>query len=406
MKKLLSLIFVAIMVFATFSAAIPVGAAGDINGDETINMRDVLTLRRLLGGVDVYGYDLSECNICQDGVISMRDLLGLRCFISGISDIPCDPPSGATAQNGQKLSVSGASVMYGDDSGTSFSVSVSRNPGIWSAQIMFIYDSDASFRSFEIGSVFGRESFQLKPDSNNLYDLEIYEWFDKFDGLASALDSAGISPDGKKMVAVTIENSDLSNNTGNGTLFNVTLDTSMLPAGLYDIDVVYIAKNTIGEDYRLVPFDIEQGKLEIAEADHDWALSLSVQPTCTHPGYNEYVCRNCGVTYREETPPTGIHSWDAGVVTTQPTYKTEGVRTYTCTVCGTTYTEPVPVLPPKPGDVDGSGVLNVKDITLLKQYLSSSMSIDDIVDVNSDVDGDDTLGVKDLKALKLLLAGN
>ena len=100
------------------------------------------------------------------------------------------------------------------------------------------------------------------------------------------------------------------------------------------------------------------------------------------------------------------HTWDNGVVTTEPTYKTQGVRTYTCTVCGDTYTESVPVIPPMIGDVNGDRVLNVKDIQLLKKFVASTVTINEIVDVNSDIDGDGTIGVKDLRALKSMLAGN
>ncbi len=100
------------------------------------------------------------------------------------------------------------------------------------------------------------------------------------------------------------------------------------------------------------------------------------------------------------------HTWDAGVVTVEPTYKSEGVRTYTCAECGETYTEVIPVLPPKIGDVNGDGVTNMKDIQLLKKFVASTVTIDDIVDVNSDIDGDGTIGFKDLRLLKSNLAGS
>ena len=93
------------------------------------------------------------------------------------------------------------------------------------------------------------------------------------------------------------------------------------------------------------------------------------------------------------------------MVTTQPTYKVEGVKTYTCSRCNGTYTEAIPVKPPKIGDVDGDGLVNVKDLTLLKKYLASTVTIDDIVDVNSNIDGEDGIGVKDARALKLMIAG-
>ncbi len=104
-----------------------------------------------------------------------------------------------------------------------------------------------------------------------------------------------------------------------------------------------------------------------------------------------------------ETPHE--HTWDAGVVTVAPTYKTEGVMTYTCTECGETKTEAIPVLDSLPGDVNGDGIANMKDIQLLKKFVASTVTIDDIVDVNSDLDGDGSIGFKDLRLLKQMIAG-
>ncbi len=140
--------------------------------------------------------------------------------------------------------------------------------------------------------------------------------------------------------------------------------------------------------------------------EHTWdAGVVTTDPSCTEDGVKTYTCTECGETYTEAVPATG-HTWNAGVVTVQPTYKTEGVRTYTCTKCGETYTEPIPVIPPKIGDVNGDGVTNMKDIQLLKKFVASTVTIDDIVDVNSDLDGDGSIGFKDLRLLKSSLAGS
>lgn len=55
------------------------------------------------------------------------------------------------------------------------------------------------------------------------------------------------------------------------------------------------------------------------------------------------------------------------------------------------------------GDVNGDGMITAKDIKLLKQYVSSAVTSDEIVESNSDVNGDETISVKDIKALKKLL---
>ena len=60
----------------------------------------------------------------------------------------------------------------------------------------------------------------------------------------------------------------------------------------------------------------------------------------------------------------------------------------------------------KLGDVNGDGIVNVKDITTLKKYLASAITLDDIVFQNSDIDGNGAVGVKDLNELKSLIAGN
>lgn len=56
------------------------------------------------------------------------------------------------------------------------------------------------------------------------------------------------------------------------------------------------------------------------------------------------------------------------------------------------------------GDVNGDGVVNVKDITQLKKYLSSTITADEIAPQNSDLNADGAINFLDLKELKQLLA--
>lgn len=172
---------------------------------------------------------------------------------------------------------------------------------------------------------------------------------------------------------------------------------SAYPSSMTNEDVFAAVRRELGDAVEAAPAQ---------QHEHTWDEGvITTQPTCTEEGVKTYSCTGCDETYTETVPSLG-HTWDAGTVTTAPTYKAEGVRTFTCTVCGDTYTEPVPVLPPKIGDVNGDGVLTVKDLQQLKKYYAGTVTADDIVDINSDIDGDGVIGVKDIKALKFLIAGN
>jgi len=58
-----------------------------------------------------------------------------------------------------------------------------------------------------------------------------------------------------------------------------------------------------------------------------------------------------------------------------------------------------------PGDVNGDGLVNSVDLSMLKQYIAGSVSSDQIVTYNADVDGNGMIGVSDIGALRRLLAG-
>lgn len=62
---------------------------GDANGDDTIDMKDVLIIRKYLAGmVESYNLDLiaSDCN--QDNSIDMKDVLLLRKYLAHMEDLP------------------------------------------------------------------------------------------------------------------------------------------------------------------------------------------------------------------------------------------------------------------------------------------------------------------------------
>ena len=106
-------------------------------------------------------------------------------------------------------------------------------------------------------------------------------------------------------------------------------------------------------------------------------------PTCTAGGYTTYTCTNCGDSYTaDETPALG-HNYIATV--TPPTCTSGGVTTYVCSHCGDSYTaDELPALGHSfengvcktcgainYGDANNDGVVNSKDIILIRKYIAN-----------------------------------
>ncbi len=103
-------------------------------------------------------------------------------------------------------------------------------------------------------------------------------------------------------------------------------------------------------------------------------------PTCTEDGYEKTACRFCEYEIVESTAPASGHSFADGF----------------CTVCG----EPDPDTPTfTPGDLDGDGKINAKDVNLLKQTVLGTL---DKVPA-ADIDGDGKVSVSDVALLKFMI---
>lgn len=60
--------------------------AGDANADGNIDMKDVLTVRKYLAGMDVV-IDLDGADAYADGEVNTKDVLALRQYLAGIIDV-------------------------------------------------------------------------------------------------------------------------------------------------------------------------------------------------------------------------------------------------------------------------------------------------------------------------------
>jgi len=181
-----------------------------------------------------------------------------------------------------------------------------------------------------------------------------------------------------------------------------------------------------------------------ARTYHSWENAQTVTPaTCTAAGEKLYTCSVCGTTKTETAPALG-HKWNEGVVTAPatcegtgtmtytcshdashvyteaipelghnmelkqrqaPTKETEGLEVYLCSRCGLTKNTVLPKLGADLGDLNGDGVINSKDVTLLRRYLAGGYSVTLTNELIADVNKDGVVNAKDVTILRRFLAG-
>ena len=71
------------------SETTPSGTAsiGDANGDGSVNMKDVLVMRKFLAELDPAGFDQEAADVTHDGVVNMKDVLKIRKFLAEIETL-------------------------------------------------------------------------------------------------------------------------------------------------------------------------------------------------------------------------------------------------------------------------------------------------------------------------------
>lgn len=98
------------------------------------------------------------------------------------------------------------------------------------------------------------------------------------------------------------------------------------------------------------------------------------------------------------------HVWGDWTTVTPAQVGVAGLEKRVCQLCGAEETRVIDPLPEPPvgvrGDANGDGVVNVKDIKALKNFIVGN---GEIAEANCDLNGDGVVNAKDLKALKTMV---
>ena len=144
---------------------------------------------------------------------------------------------------------------------------------------------------------------------------------------------------------------------------------------------------------------------ETRDTKHSYKATV-INPTCNTDGSTTYTCRHCGDSYTESIPATG-HTYDnacdadcnvCGAIRQVPHHVYDDAYDATCNECGE-----VREVPERPGDANGDGNVNARDLVLLQQFMAGwdvTFSF-----VAADVDGNGYVVARDLALLQQYVAG-
>ena len=144
---------------------------------------------------------------------------------------------------------------------------------------------------------------------------------------------------------------------------------------------------------------------ETRDTKHSYKATV-INPTCNTDGSTTYTCRHCGDSYTESIPATG-HTYDnacdadcnvCGAIRQVPHHVYDDAYDATCNECGE-----VREVPERPGDANGDGNVNARDLVLLQQFMAGwdvPFSF-----VAADVDGNGYVVARDLALLQQYVAG-
>ena len=88
MKKLLSIVLAMAMMLSLTGLVVGAAATGDANGDSSVDMKDVLLVRKFIAQMPVTIHE-TEADVDGDGSVTMKDVLRIRLII--VKDATADP---------------------------------------------------------------------------------------------------------------------------------------------------------------------------------------------------------------------------------------------------------------------------------------------------------------------------
>ncbi len=227
-------------------------------------------------------------------------------------------------------------ILDGSRDGNTLTVKVTmgKNPGLWASRLTLNYNSSALKPvSMKAGTIWGSNaSVTLNEES--------------------------------QYIRFYAQNSELGDNTSNGTVFTVTFD--------------------------------------ILDIMDNWGLELTYSK-------RDNVSYSNGAqvfTYiNAVTMGYADHAYGEGVVIKSPTVDSYGQMKYTCTICPKTKTEQIDkLIPYVSGDIDGDGEATLLDLFSLKLFVKQKDIPTDLEASAADIDGDGEITMIDSFELKYRVA--
>ncbi|MBQ7715103.1 MAG: hypothetical protein IJT70_04445 [Clostridia bacterium] len=146
----------------------------------------------------------------------------------------------------------------------------------------------------------------------------------------------------------------------------------------------------------------------ITVGDHYWNNGTTVRgASCTEEGLIRYTCSACGAVRNDAISKTEHVYSSEYTVDVEPTYTSAGTKSRHCTVCGARTDEiEIPrLISHLKGDVNGDGVVNMKDYLLFRKATVNIADIAPEYFANADCNSDGLLTMKDALIIRKICLG-